>query len=85
MASRTPEEIRASIESNRAELGRSVGRLRGEIDRVREDVEQRVERITDWRGHLIRHRKQVLIGAAVTGFLLGGGVAAIGLLRRRRR
>ncbi len=84
MPSRSPDEIRASIESNRAELARSVGQLRGEIDRVRVDVEQRVERITDWRGHLVRHRKQVLIGAAVTGFLLGGGFAAIGLLRRRR-
>jgi hypothetical protein len=81
MPARTPEEIRASIESNRAELALSVGRLRGEIGRIRGEV----DRITDWRAHLVRHRREVLIGAAVTGFVLGGGLAAIGLLRRRRR
>ncbi len=82
---RTPEEIRASIETNRAELGHSVGRLRGEVERMREEVERKVEHMTDWRGQLARHRKEVLIGAAVTGFVLGGGLAAIGLLRRRRQ
>ncbi len=85
MAARTPEEIRASIETNRAELGHSVGRLRGEVERLKDDVEAKVERYTDWRGQLARHRKEVLIGAAVTGFVLGGGLAAIGLLRRRRQ
>jgi hypothetical protein len=72
---RTPEEIRQSIEANRAELGQAVERLRGEVTKA-----------TDWRGHLERHRKEVLIGAAVAGFVLGGGVAAMtGLLTGRRR
>ena len=72
---RTPEEIRQSIEANRAELGLAVERLRGEVTKA-----------TDWRGHLERHRKEVLIGAAVTGFVLGGGIAAMtGLLTGRRR
>jgi len=32
-----------------------------------------------------RHRKQVLIGAAVAGFVVGGGIAAFtGVLRRRQ-
>ena len=62
MATRTPEEIRRSIESNRAELALSLGRLRGEVAEV-----------TDWRKQIARHRKQVVIGAAVAG------------LRHRRR
>ena len=41
MPTRTPEEIRASIEDNRAQLAVSVQRLRGEI-----------ERATDWRARL---------------------------------
>ena len=74
MPTRTPEEIRASIEDNRAQLALSVDRLRGEV-----------ERVTDWRGFVSRHRTQVLTGAAVAGFVLGGGLAAFGTLRRRRR
>ena len=72
---RTPEEIRQSIEANRAQLGSAVERLRGEVTKA-----------TDWRGHLERHRKEVLIGAAVAGFVVGGGIAAMtGLLTGRRR
>jgi hypothetical protein len=74
MATRTPEEIRRSIESNRAELALSLGRLRGEVAEV-----------TDWRKQITRHRKQVVIGAAVAGFVIGGGLAAVGGLLRRRR
>ena len=72
---RSAEEIRQSIEANRAELGLAVERLRGEVTRA-----------TDWRGQLERHRKEVLIGAAVAGFVLGGGIAAgTGLLTGRRK
>jgi hypothetical protein len=71
---RSAEEIRQSIEANRAELGMAVERLRGEVTRA-----------TDWRGQFERHRKPVLIGVAVAGFVLGGGVAAMtGLLTGRR-
>jgi hypothetical protein len=69
MPTRTPEEIRASIEQNRQELGTSLDKLRVEV-----------VRITDWRAQLRRHRTQVLIGAGVAGFILGGGVAALGAL-----
>jgi hypothetical protein len=73
-AARSPEEIRRSIESNRAELGLAVERLRAEVTEV-----------TDWRKQLRKHRKQVLIGAAVAGFVLGGGIAALtGLVRGGR-
>ena len=72
---RTPEEIRRSIEANRAELGIAVERLRGEVAEA-----------ADWRKHLRNNQKQVLIGAAVAGFVLGGGIAAVtGMLFRRRR
>ena len=74
---RTPEEIRASIEQNRQELGSSLVKLRAEV----------VE-LTDWRSQLRRHQQQVMIGAAVSGFVLGGGIAALGSLafgRRRRK
>jgi hypothetical protein len=73
-ATRSPEEIRRSIEANRAELGMAVDRLRAEVTEV-----------TDWRRQLRKHRKQVLIGAAVAGFVVGGGMAALGGLLRGRR
>jgi hypothetical protein len=63
---RTAEEIRRSIEANRAELGLAVERLRAEVTEI-----------TDWRKQINKHRKQVLIGAAVAGFVLGGGIAAL--------
>jgi hypothetical protein len=65
-ATRTPEEIRRSIEANRAELGIAVARLRGEVDEL-----------TDWRKQINKRRKEILIGAAVAGFVLGGGIAAL--------
>jgi hypothetical protein len=75
MAPRTPEEIRRSIEANRADLGLSVEKLRGEVAVM-----------TDWRTQLADHKKQVVIGAAVAGFVLGGGIAAMtGLLTGRRK
>ena len=74
MPTRTPEEIRAAIEANRKELGTSVERLRNEV-----------AVLTDWRGQLARHQKPVVIGAAVAGFIIGGGIAAVGGLFRRRR
>jgi hypothetical protein len=77
MPTRTPEEIRASIEQNRQELGTSIEKLRVEV-----------VRLTDWRAQLRRHQQQAVIGAGIAGFVLGGGVAAIGALtfgRRRRR
>lgn len=76
MPSRSPAEIRASIESNRAELAVSLEKLRGEV-----------AVITDWRGQIEKHRKEVLTGAAIAGFVIGGGLAAVfgGSRRRRRR
>jgi hypothetical protein len=69
MAQRSAAEIRNSIEANRNELAVSLVRLRGEVAYM-----------TDWRGHLERHRREVLVGAAVVGLAIGGR-----FLRRRRR
>ena len=74
MPARTPEQIRASIEANRKELGSSMERLHAEI-----------EVLTDWRGQLRKNQKNVAIGAAVAGFVIGGGIAAFGGLFRRKR
>jgi Protein of unknown function (DUF3618) len=78
MATRSPEEIRASIEQNRQELGHSLEKLRREVGEL-----------TDWRGQIRQHQRQVLIGAGIAGFVLGGGIAALGALafggRRRRQ
>jgi hypothetical protein len=68
---RTPEDIRRSIEANRAELGMAVDRLRAEVTEL-----------TDWRKQINMRRKQLLIGAAVAGFVVGGGIAAIASLVR---
>ena len=74
MSARTPEDIRQSIEANRAELAVSVEKLRGEVVRA-----------TDWRSQLRAHKREVIIGAAVAGFVVGGGIAAFtGLLTGRR-
>ncbi|MCW3011948.1 MAG: hypothetical protein JWO90_2352 [Solirubrobacterales bacterium] len=74
MAGRSPEEIRASIEQNRQELAVSIGTLKTEVAEA-----------TDWRKQITANEKNVMIGAAVAGFVLTGGIAAIGGLFRRRR
>lgn len=74
MPGRTPEEIRAAIEQNRKELGRAIGTLKAEVAEA-----------TDWRKHLAAHQQQAMIGAAVAGFVLTGGLAAIGGLFRRKQ
>jgi hypothetical protein len=76
MPDRSPEEIRASIEQNRQELGTAVEKLRVEV-----------VKLTDWRAQIRRHEPQVLVAAGVAGFVIGGGIAALGALTfgRRRR
>ena len=70
MATRSPQEIRASIDRNRRELAGSV-----------EDLRLRVHVLTDWRRQINEHRTVAIAGAAVLGFVVGGGLRA---LRRRR-
>jgi hypothetical protein len=69
MAQRSSAEIRDSIEANRTELAVSLERLRGEV-----------AQLTDWRGYVKRHQREIVIGAAAVGLVIGGRL----LLRRRR-
>jgi hypothetical protein len=69
---RTSAEIRASIEETRRELSFSVN-----------DLQSKVKEMTDWRAKLAQNQKKAVIGAAVAGFVIGGGIAAIGGLFRR--
>jgi hypothetical protein len=66
---RSPAEIRRDIDLQRQDLGRSVEALRG-----------RVAELTDWRRQVREHRGQLIVGAAVAGFALGG----LMMLRRRK-
>jgi hypothetical protein len=77
MAGRTPDEIRASIEQGRQELGTSLVRLRDEVTEL-----------TDWRGQVRRNQQNLQIAAAAAGFVIAGGIGGLGSAvfgRRRRR
>lgn len=65
---RSSAQIRADIERQRTELSHSMELLRG-----------RVNELTDWRRQVREHRRELVIGAAVVGFAVGGLLA----LRRR--
>ncbi len=69
MPGRSAAEIRRDIDVQRRDLGRSVEVLRG-----------RVTELTDWRRQVREHRSQLIVGAAIAGFAIGGLMA----LRRRR-
>jgi len=69
LSGRTAAEIRRDIDIQRRDLGSSVELLRG-----------RVAELTDWRRQVYEHRSQLIVGAAVAGFALGG----LMMLRRRR-
>ncbi len=74
MPTRTPEQIRQSVQATREELTFSLN-----------DLQSKVNEMTDWRRQLVDNRQTVLVGAAVAGFVIGGGIAAtLGLFRRRR-
>lgn len=78
MAGRSPEEIRASIEQNRQELGTSLVKLRDEVTEL-----------TDWRAQMKRNRERLTVAAAATGFLVAGGLSGVGGVlfggRKKRR
>ena len=73
MPERSPAQIRMSVEETRRELEFSLN-----------DLQAKVTQITDWRSQLVRHKREIVIGAAVAGFVIGGGIAAIGGIFRRR-
>ena len=69
MPNRNSQEIRRDIEAQREQLGQSVETLRAKVGEL-----------TDWRRQISEHRNELIAGAAVAGFVIGGIVA----LRRRR-
>ena len=71
MPERHPDDIRRSLATTREELTYSLN-----------DLQSKVTEMTDWRSKLRANRQPVLIGAAVAGFVLGGGLGAVvGLFR----
>jgi Protein of unknown function (DUF3618) len=72
MPERTPAEIRESVVETRRELEHSLN-----------DLQAKVHEITNWRRQLVVHKREVIVGAAVAGFVVGGGIAAVfGLFKR---
>jgi hypothetical protein len=70
MPGRSSEQIRRDIDVQRQQLGTSVNALRG-----------RVTELTDWRRQVREHKRELIIGAAAVGFLIG----ARAMLGRRKR
>ena len=70
MPTRSPQEIQNSIEHTRRELATSV-----------EELRTKVKVLTDWRRQINEHRTAAIAGAAVLGFVVGGGLTAF---RRKR-
>jgi hypothetical protein len=66
---RSAAEIRRDIDVQRQDLGHSLEVLRGKF-----------AELTDWRRQVREHKNELVVGAAVVGFAVGGFLA----LRRRR-
>ena len=70
VAEKSSSLVREEIELAKTEISEKVGKiLRG-----------RVAELTDWRRHADDRRSQLMAGAAIAGFALGG----LMMLRRRR-
>ncbi|WP_320673257.1 DUF3618 domain-containing protein [Patulibacter defluvii] len=73
MSTRTPDEIRASLENHRRELTSSIELLRSDVTEL-----------SDWRRQVKKNKQAVAVAVGVGGFVLAGGIGALtGLLRRR--
>ena len=65
MPTRSSAEIRASIQETRRELSYSVT-----------DLQSKIREVTNWRAKLARNPTAAIVGAAVAGFVIGGGIGA---------
>jgi hypothetical protein len=74
MPGRNSGEIRADIVAQREELATTVELLRA-----------KVAELTDWRRQVREHREQLITGAAIAGFVVGGLLAMRSRRRRARR
>ncbi|MFL5894506.1 MAG: DUF3618 domain-containing protein [Thermoleophilaceae bacterium] len=72
MPARSSAEIRASLEETRRELSYSVT-----------DLQSKIREVTNWRAKLAQNQQAAIIGAAVAGFVIGGGIGATIRLFRR--
>ncbi len=68
-ADRSVAQIRADIGLQQRELSSSMESLR-----------RRVSELSDWRRQVREHRTELIAGAAIAGFVIGGVVA---ILRKR--
>jgi hypothetical protein len=71
---RSSKQIRADIVAHREQLATTVELLRA-----------RVAELTDWRRQVREHREQLITGAAIAGFVVGGLLAMRSRRRRARR
>jgi hypothetical protein len=74
MPGRDSNQIRADIVAQREELATTVELLRA-----------KVAELTDWRRQVREHREQLITGAAIAGFVVGGLLAMRSRRRRARR
>lgn len=72
MPTRSSAEIRASLEETRRELSFSVN-----------DLQSKIREVTNWRAKLAQNQQAAIVGAAVAGFVIGGGIGATIRLFRR--
>jgi hypothetical protein len=72
IAKRTPDEIRASMETNREGLSTALTSLKHEVTEL-----------TDWRKQVREHKTELIAGTAVLGVAIGVGIALTGFFRRR--
>ncbi len=63
---RSPQEIRVSVQETRRDLEFSLG-----------DLQSKVRELTNWKKQLAENKQPALIGAAVAGFVIGGGIAGV--------
>jgi hypothetical protein len=72
-------EARVPQERSAAQIRRDIEVARYELSGTLETLRGRVAELTDWRRQIREHQRELVIGAAVAGFVIGGLIA----LRRR--
>jgi hypothetical protein len=72
-------EARVPQERSAAQIRQDIVVARGELSSSLDTLRGRVRELSDWRRQVRAHQRELVIGAAVTGFVIGGLIA----LRRR--
>jgi hypothetical protein len=72
-------QARVPQERSSAQIREDIEVARGELSSSLDTLRSRVGELTDWRRHVREHQRELVIGAAVAGFVIGGLIA----LRRR--